>query len=316
MRHQDMSLLIIFDAIMTEGSITLAADRLDLTQPAVSNALARMRQAWGDELFIKDGRKIQPTLHAQNLWRQIKVPLNDLSEAVCGEEFDPSMSHRTFKVAASDTIVDIAWGPLRQIIEEQAPNISVHAIPFTIDNAVALLHQSEVDLVFGVALEDCRPVSSESVFAPVYSCVMRKGHPLLEDELTLEKFAAADHLLVSLSGDASGFTDEVLSEHGLKRRVAMTVNHFSAVPKLIQESNLISVIPSITIEKSIFNNELAVLELPIQIPPKYVNSYWHQRQDNDKGLAWLRGHINHILKEHAAAHLAELKTKICNTCSI
>lgn len=315
MRHQEMSLLIIFDAIMTEGSITLAADRLELTQPAVSNAVSRMRQAWSDELFIKDGRNIQPTLYAQNLWQQIKNPLNELAEAIDGDDFDPGSSTRTFRVSASDTIIDTAWGPLRKIIEQHAPNISVHAIPFTITNGAHLLHQAEVDLVVGGVLESCSTILSESLYTPCYTCVMRKDHPLLDDEFTLEKFAAADHLLVSLSGDASGFTDEELSLHGLQRRVAMTVNHFSAVPKLIKESDLIAVVPSATVEKYIFNGELAVLEPPIQIPPKHVSCYWHQRQNNDKGLIWLRENISAIIKEHADAHLVELKARICNQCS-
>lgn len=315
MRHQEMSLLIIFDAIMTEGSITLAADRLELTQPAVSNALSRMRQAWNDELFIKDGRTIQPTLYAQNLWQQIKVPLNDLAEAINVEDFDPGASNRTFRVSASDTIIGTAWGPLRKIIEQYAPNVSVHAIPFTINNAGHLLHHAEVDLVIGGDLDVCETVLSEFLYSPCYSCVMRKDHPLLDGELTLEKFAAADHLLVSLSGNASGFTDEILSQHGLHRKVAMTVNHFSAVPKLLQESDLIAIVPSTTVEGAIFSGELAVLEAPIQIPPNHVNCYWHQRQSHDKGLTWLRENISSIIKDHAAAHLAELKTRICKQCS-
>ncbi len=312
MRHQEISLLVIFDAIMTEGSITRAAELLELTQPAVSNALSRMRQAWNDELFIKDGRNIQPTIYAQNLWERVRNPLLELEEAVDLEGFDPATAKRTFRIAAADTIIDTAWGALRKIIEEQAPHINLHAVPYTISNGHELLDNAEVDLVVGGLLDTNNSICSEYLYSPCYTCVMRPDHPLTKSELTLEEFANSDHLLVSLSGEASGYTDEVLAQYGLSRRVAMTVNHFSAVPKLISQSDLIAIVPSSTLEESIFSGELAVVEPPIQITSKQVNNYWHKRQDTDKGLTWLRNHISKIIKEHASTHITELEKRICN----
>jgi len=314
MRHQEISLLVIFDAIMTEGSITLAADRLELTQPAVSNALSRMRQAWNDELFIKDGRNIQPTIYAQNLWQRVRSPLMELEEAVDIEGFDPANAKRTFRIAAADTIIETAWGPLRKIIEEHAPHINLHAVPYTISNGQALLDNAEVDLVVGAVMENHDSICSEFLYSPCYTCVMRPNHPLTQSPLTLEAFANSDHLLVSLSGEASGYTDEVLAQYGLSRRVAVTVNHFSAVPKLITQSDLIAIVPSSTLEDSIFSGELAVVEPPIEITAKQVNTYWHRRQDTDKGLTWLRNHISRIIKEHASTHMEELEKRICNKC--
>ena len=312
MRHQEMSLLIIFDAIMTEGSITLAADRLELTQPAVSNALSRMRQAWNDELFIKEGRNIQPTLFAQNLWRQIKSPLNDLSRAVNNEDFDPATSERVFRIAAADTIVDTVWLPLRQMLEQQAPNIAIHAVPFTNMDISTMLHNAEVDLVVGGMLDaPCESIVSEFLYSPCYSCIMRPDHPILEQGLTLETFAQADHLLVSLTGDATSITDVLLGEHKLSRKVAMTVNHFSAVPKIIKNSDLLAVVPTHTVAQSIFDGELAVREAPIAYPAKSVNSYWHRRQDLDKGGIWLRDCVNTIIKDDAQAHFKALEERLC-----
>lgn len=129
MRPQELNLLMIFDAIMTEGSITRAAEQLSLTQPAVSNALARMRAAWGEELFIKDGRNIQPTAFANNLWGQIQGPLGSLEHAINQSEFNPATAQRTFRISAADIFVEMIWGPLRKIIEQQAPGINIHAIP-------------------------------------------------------------------------------------------------------------------------------------------------------------------------------------------
>ncbi|WP_240695163.1 LysR family transcriptional regulator [Corallincola luteus] len=314
LRNQELNLLMVFDAIMTEGSITRAADRLALSQPAVSNALSRMRLVWKDELFVKDGRNIQPTAYAQNLWAQIREPLQQLGDAVDQNEFNPATAKRTFRIAVADAIVDVVWRPLRKVIEQSAPGINIHAVPYTISNAESLLHDADVDMLVGAQSSTSNVIRTEFLFNPCYACVMRLDHPLTKVPLTLERFAAADHLLVSLSGEITGYTDQVLAQKGMKRRVAMTVNHFATVPALLKETDLITVIPSSTVEQAIFNGELAVMEPPIDIAPTSVGSAWHKRQENDKGLCWLRGHVNRIIKEHYDRHMSELKARICPQC--
>ncbi|BDX06084.1 LysR family transcriptional regulator [Planctobacterium marinum] len=312
MRNQELNLLMVFDAIMTEGSITRAAERLSMTQPAVSNAVSRMRHVWKDELFIKEGRSIHPTLYARNLWSQIREPLQELSSAVAPESFNPATSKRTFRLAVADAVVDIVWLPLRKIIEQEAPGINIHAIPYTIINGEQVLIDAEVDLVIGANnIEDPSVIRSEYLYTPKYVCIMRPGHPLAKANLTLEEFADAEHLLVSLSGDITGYTDQVLAQHGLKRRIAMTVNHFSAVADLIAESDLISVVPPTTLEKAIFSGKLAVTKPPVDIQGAQLCSHWHKRQEKDGGLCWLRKHVNSMIKDHAERHFEELKKRFC-----
>lgn len=311
MKTQELNLLMMFDAIMTEGSITRAAERLAMTQPAVSNAVSRMRHVWKDELFIKEGRNIQPTLFAQNLWAQIREPLQDLSEAVEPNTFDPATSTRTFRLAVATAVVDITWGPLRKIIEAEAPHVNVHAVPYTIVNGEQVLHDAEVDLLIGTGTMTSPAIHSEFLFNPSYVCIMRKDHPLAKPDLSLEEFANADHLLVSLSGDVTGFTDQVLAQHSLKRRIAMSVNHFSVVPGLIESTNLISVVPPTTVEEAIFSRRVAVAEPPIPIPGAQVTSFWHKRQEKDGGLIWLRNHVNSIIREHARSHYQKLQKYFC-----
>ncbi len=312
MRNQELNLLMVFDAIMTEGSITRAAERLSMTQPAVSNAVSRMRVVWKDELFIKEGRSINPTLYARNLWAQIREPLQELSNAVAPENFNPATSHRTFRLAVADAVVDIVWKPLRKIIEKEAPGINIHAIPYTIVNGEQVLIDAEVDLVIGTIMSgDPSIIKTEYLYTPKYVCIMRPNHPLAKANLTLEEFAAAEHLLVSLSGDTTGYTDQVLAQHGLKRRIAMTVNHFSAVADLIAESDLIAVVPPTTLEKAIFSGKLAVTKTPVEIQGAQLCSHWHKRQEKDGGLCWLRHHVNNMIKTHAERHFEELKKRFC-----
>ncbi|MCV2884743.1 LysR family transcriptional regulator [Aestuariibacter sp. AA17] len=311
MRPQDLTLLMIFDAIMTERSITRAANRLAMTQPAVSNAVSRMRSAWKDELFVKDGRNIQPTLYAQNLWSQIRDPILSLGDAIDNKEFNPSTARRTFRIAVSDILVDMVWVSMRKIIEEQAPGVNLHAVPYTIVNTESLLEDAEVDMVVGPSGHVSGTFRAEYAFCPDYVCVMRKGHRLAKEQISLEEFAAADHLLVSLSGDTAGYTDQVLMQHGLSRRIACTVNHFSTVPRLIQNSNLISVVPTTAVARPIINQELAATAVPLDLTPQPVCLIWHKRQDQDTGLIWLKKHVKQIVHDTIARQDVEIKSSLC-----
>ena len=311
MRPQELNLLMIFDAIMTERSITRAANRLSMTQPAVSNAVSRMRVAWKDELFVKDGRNIQPTLHAQNLWNQIRAPLISLTEAVDPKNFDPATAKRTFRVAVNDIVVDMAWAELRYTIEKEAPGINIHAVPYTIINTDQVLEDAEVDMVIGVTGVISNTFRAEYLFSPIYICIMNHDHPLAKADLSLEEFAAADHLLVSLSGDVTGYTDQVLLQHGLSRRVAVTVNHFSSVANLIKRSELICVTPISAVAEEIIAGEIAATKPPIELMPQQISAIWHKRQDRDQGLIWLREHLKRIISRTVESETAQVMASLC-----
>lgn len=302
MRPQELNLLMIFDAIMTEGAITRAADRLSMTQPAVSNALSRMRAVWGDELFVKDGRGIQPTAFAKNMWSQIQTPLSALEDAVNPDQFDPATATRTFRIAATDTFVDVIWGPLRQVIEREAPGINIYAVPNPTIESADILKAAEAELAISKYTQSESVIRSEHLLDPSYVVVMRPDHPLAQEQLTLEQFINADHLLVSLTGDVTGPTDLALQSLGKKRRVAMSVNNFFNVPGLLKQTNLICVAPSMVLEREIFSKQLAVFESPVEVSPTPVSLLWHKRQDHDPGLQWLRRHVVRIIHERVEQH--------------
>ena len=312
MRPQELNLLVIFDAIMTEKSITRTADRLAMTQPAVSNAVARMRAAWDDELFVKDGRNIQPTTYAKNLWDQVRDPLQQLSSAIDPDEFDPQTAKRTFRLSVSDIVVDTIWADLRRLCEREAPGINIHAVPHTIVNTQQVLDDADVDLVVGATNPMPESIRDTHLFDGCFVCVMRKDHPLAKPNLTLDEFVNADQLLVSLSGDSSAMTDQVLSQRGLSRRVAFTVNHFASAAPILMESDLIAVLPAGAVYEYVVEGQLAVTQLPIDIPKASISMLWHKRQDNDAGLEWLRGHIKEIMVRRWEQNLLEVYDGICS----
>ena len=294
MRPQELKLLVIFDAIMTEKSVTQAAERLSMTQPAVSNAMAKMRVLWKDELFVPSGRKIQPTTYAKNVWEKVRDSLHNINHAIKPEEFEAKSARRTFRVALPDIALDTLWINIRQLFEKEAPGINLHAVPYTIACTKPMLDNADVDLVIGQSNRSLDNICTEHLFDTSYVCVMRKNHPLAGHRLSVEDFSSADHLLVSLSGDISSPTDQALQQLGLKRRIAMTVNKFSSAVPIIKQTDLIAILPTDLLHSHLDCNELSIGHPPLDIPHSSISMLWHMRQTKDKGLFWLRSHMKQI----------------------
>lgn len=296
MRNQELTLLYVFDAIMTEMSITRAAARLGMTQPAVSNAVSRMRDIWRDPLFIKKGRQIEPTAFALSLWGQIRDPMYQLSAAVTSSVFEPAESRRKFRIALTDLAVDLFWPALLQEVSSLAPLVDLYAVPFTQVGAVDQLHQASVDLALGPRDARDHSLNSSFLYSDHFKLLMRKRHPLAGRRVSMAKFLSARHLLVSRSGNAEGHVDRALQRDGLSRRVAATVNHFSVVPKLLAESDLIAVVPQLFAENTECRSKLWATDPPVSIDPVSIYLMWHTRLDRDPGLAWLRGVLENVVK--------------------
>jgi DNA-binding transcriptional LysR family regulator len=294
MRPQELKLLIIFDVIMTEKSITQAAERLSMTQPAVSNAVAKMRVLWKDELFVPDGRKIQPTTYAKDLWEKVRDSLHNINHAIEPQVFEARSAKRTFRVALPDIALDTLWLDLRKLFEKEAPRLNLHAVPYTIACTKPMLDGADVDLVIGQSNRSLENICTDHLFDTSYVCVMRKDHPLTKKRLTVEEFSLAEHLLVSLSGDITSPTDQALQQLGLTRRVAFTVNKFSSAIPIIKETDLIAILPTDLIHNYLACNELVITHPPVTIPHSSISMLWHKRQSADKGLIWLRKHIKQI----------------------
>ena len=297
MKSQDLTLLYVFDAIMTEVSVSRAAHRLGMTQPAVSNAIARMRDLWQDPLFVKKGRQIEPTAYALNLWQQVRAAMQQLSAAIDTNEFNPSTSQRQFRIALTDLAVDQYWVALTRAIAKQAPLVDLYAVPFTQLGAVDQLRAASVDLALGPRGHADRSLRASLVFTGAFKLAMRKQHPLACKSVSLKKFLAARHLLVSRSGDAQGHVDRELQKEGKQRRIAVTVNHASVVPKMLLQTDLIAVVPEQVVNDPQLRAKLWVTDSPVVIEPTPIYLMWHARLDHDPGLIWLRKLLEEIVRE-------------------
>lgn len=288
MRDIDLHLLTIFDAIMTEGSITRAARQLALSQPAVSNAVARMRQLWNDPLFIKEGRGIKPTPKARELWASIGAPLQAIRAAALPQPFEPASAKRRFRLSVNDFITYPLWPPLRRVLEALAPGVDILAVPWQLDGTRRILADNQADLALSTGPALGPEIHERFIFDAHYICSMRQGHPLAGGPLTMRQFVGADHLLVSLSGDPVGLIDELLASRGLRRRVAMTINNFYGLVDLLLASDLICVMSDNFFRHHPLHQQIHMTAIPFEVPPSRLSLAWHLRHENDAGHRWLR----------------------------
>ena len=315
-RTLDLNLLRVFDEVMAERSLTRAAHNLSLTQPAVSNALRRLRDALGDDLVRRSGQGMEPTPRALALWPQVRQALRQLQSAIVPSQFVPDEANSTFVLAMADATAAQLMGELAIRLQESAPGVSVRVVPLTTRDPRRMLAEGSADMALGyfpAVLTDltARAQTGEPVnfahhrlYAGEYVCVMRQGHPLAEVPLTLDTYCAARHLLVSFSGRPYGYVDEALSSIGRQRRIVLTVNQFFTAGRVVVHSDLLTVLPWHFVPTTGMAGQLVVRQLPLEVPPVHVEALWHERQHNNPAHQWLRQQLQEI----AQASFADART--------
>lgn len=287
----DLNLLRIFNAIMAERNVTRAAAALHMTQPAVSNAVNRLRLTLKDPLFVKIPGGVLPTQRAELLWPPIRDALARIADTLERNDFDPARSDAVFRLAMSDYVADQVIRPLFVQQQSVAPNIRIHLHPYSLDNAGQMLEKGEVDMAAGVYADLGSSLRTLPLETLTYVCAMRKGHPLLsQSRLTLDSFLRARHLMVSLLG-ASALVDHELAAHGYRRNTVLTINQFALAPRLLAETDLICVVPLNTVRNSPYSHLLEAVEAPFPFASRTVNLIWHERSDNEPAHRWLREEI-------------------------
>lgn len=305
-RTLDLNLLRVFDAVMAERSLTRAARSLSLTQPAVSNALSRLRLALGDELVRRSGQGVAPTPLALGLWPAVRDALRQLQQSLAPDDFIPAEADNEFVLAMADATAAELVPMLVGILETEAPGASLRVVPLATRDPRKLLDEEAIDLAIGyfpAAISDLsgraqvgKAVSflHQRVYSSEYVCVMRAGHALSSGPLTLNRFCAARHLLVSFSGKPFGFIDESLQERGRTRRIVLTVNQFFTAARVVADCDLLTVLPRHFLDYLELAGEphaLVSRPLPLDVPPVHIDALWHYRQDTGSAHRWLRNAV-------------------------
>jgi DNA-binding transcriptional LysR family regulator len=286
----DLNLLRVFAMLMLEGNVTRAAEKLHLTQSAVSNALKRLRQTFDDNLFERSAYGINPTAVARDLWGRLAPHYRALGQELHPDAIDPAHYEGKFTIAMSDYTSARVLPRLGLHLQAQAPGVRVQAVPYSVLNLQHLLEREGADVALGTNLDDARQAKELRTHAlwPIRSaCFMRRGHPLARD-LTLERFLAARHVDVLLPGMTSTIYDTLLSEHGHSRNLVITLAQYNDVLALIARSDYIGVLPSSLVDLSADRSKLLQREPPVPIPVRSLVMTWHQRHDSRPAHAWLR----------------------------
>jgi DNA-binding transcriptional LysR family regulator len=310
-RTLDLNLLRVFDVVMTERSVTRAAERLAMTQPAVSNALRRLREATGQDLFTPTPTGVTPTRQAQALWPSVRAALGGLREVFEPQDFDPRRDAHSFTLAMADATAAVIVPPLVRTLDAGLALADLRFVPLASRDPRVLLEHGESDLALGffpelpaaIAAEgDGSSMQLEHVWSCEYVCVMRHDHPLAAQRtLTLDAFCAAKHLRVSFAGRPRGFVDDALQRLGRARQVMITVNQFHSAGCVVRQSDLLTVLPRSFVPATGFASELTCRTLPFKMPGIDVTLLWHRRHDRDAAQRWLRDTLRQAAVEMARA---------------
>lgn len=324
----DLNLLRVFDAVMIEQNLTRAADKLAMTQPAVSNALKRLRHSLGDELLIRTAYGVKPTPRAEILWPAIRQALSSLETAIAPSSFDVSQAQTTFRMAMSDATAALWMPTLVNVLEKEAPRVNVRMVPLTTREPRPMLMRGDIDIAIGffpgvvAQLTGGQGAANsairhERLYSGHYVVVMRHDHPLANKKLTLDDYCNAKHLLVSFSGRAHGLVDEALAQMGRERRIVLTVNQFFTSGRVVSNSDLLTVLPRHLVAATGMTEALVWKELPFAMPDVHVDMLWHERDSRNPAHQWIRRnlvdmtHSNLITElEHKLGHKLEHEVKL------
>jgi DNA-binding transcriptional LysR family regulator len=295
-RTLDLNLLRVFDVVMVERNVTRAADQLAMTQPAVSNALRRLREAIGEELFVPGSTGVTPTPHADAIWPAVREALSGLRVLFDPQGFDPALDERRFTLAMADATAAVILPRLLAAIEHS--RVSLQVEPLTTRDPRALLERGGIDAAIGFFPDVARAQTAalgqgetllEALYDCDYVCAMRRDHPLAAQEpLTLDDYCAAAHVRVSFAGRPHGFVDEQLAQLGRSRRVALMLGQYAAAVQVLCRTDLLGVLPRRYVEASGAAEALHITALPFEMPRIEVGLLWHRRHERDAAQRWLR----------------------------
>jgi DNA-binding transcriptional LysR family regulator len=288
----DLNLFLVFDTIYTEGSVTRASQKLNLTQPAISHALGRLRQIFNDPLFVRQGHTMVSTPLARNIIEPIRRSLRGLEVTLNGlDSFDPDTTSKRFNIALRDVLEATVLPPLMQRVRQRAPLVDIAASQVERRELESELAAGTLDGAIDVLL----PLSSEIMHTRIYQdstvVVARNGHPAINGGLDIDTYLKQDHILASSRRRGPGLEDFELSRFGLERRVRLRCQHYFAACRVVSQTDMILTMPGryAAIANKQFGNQ--VLPFPLEVPAFDVFLYWHANVDNDPANRWFREQV-------------------------
>ena len=310
MEASDFGLLVSLDALLQEGGVTGAARRVGLSTPAMSHALARIRERLGDPILVRSGRGMLLTPRALALKPKVHEAVDQARRALEPEPpFVASALSRTFVVHATDYVLTIIGATVDRILREEAPRACVRFVPNTPDDA-ALLRDQGSDLAVGIYGDLPEEMRSRQLLTDRFVCVVRRGHPGVGRRLTLEQLVRLAHIQVAPRGKPGGYLDDVLRARGLTRTVARAVPYFLTALQLVAETDYVLVISERIARRYQASLGLEIFEVPVKLRPYALSLVWHPRVDSDAGHRFLRDVFVRASKEAAGGLHERPRTRL------
>jgi DNA-binding transcriptional LysR family regulator len=294
----DLNLLIAFDALLAERSVTRAAERVGIGQPSMSHALGRLRKLFKDELFVRAPDGVRPTPHALALAEPIRGALCAIQETLLqGQGFDPAEAERSFLLGMPDSIEVALLPRLMAHLEAEAPKVRVRVRAIDRFDVLEQLDRDRLHLGVGLLTEGEVRHKRRRLYRTNYLCLYDPARLPLAPPLTLEDYVAVPHVLGSPRGDAHGVVDDALAPLGLRRTIAVTTPHFAAVPFHLKGARLLSTVPQPAARIFAERFGLATSPVPVALPDFDVSMLWHASYDRDPAHRWLRGTLARLAAE-------------------
>lgn len=294
----DLNLFVVFEAIYTERSITRAAERLSLTQPAVSNALARLRSTLNDPLFIKTSSGMQPTAAAESIAGQVSQALYLLNSAARQSSvFDPLTSRRVFRLSLLDPYDSLVLPALIRAVRQHAPNVELQLTRVPRSELLRALESGQVEIAAEVPIKGSADLIYEPIQTDRWVCALRPDHPAAQAELTLEAYLALSHLHVSNRPNDDAPVDQALRRIGRKREINLRMRQYNLVNDAVRGTDM-----AVTLTEGLTRElGLAVLPLPVALPSLELRLYRHRHSDADKATKWMFDLTTHLFQSLNAA---------------
>lgn len=294
----DLNLLVVFKHLLAERSVSRVAAVMNLSQPAVSNALARLRKLLGDELFLRTPSGMEPTPFAEQLSEAVTYGLGMIHSALNQRDtFDPATSKRSFVVGMTD-IGEIYFLPqLMDRLKRDAPGVTVSTVRNTTVNLRDAMEAGKVDMAIGLLPQLKAGFFQRRLFKQPYVCLMRNGHKLAKKKISLQEFCDAEHLLVISEGTGHGKVDEILKRSGVERRVTLTVPHFVAIGHILQTTDMVATVPDRLAGRMTQPFGLVSVPHPAKVPDVAINVFWHGKYHRSAANQWLRGVLFELFSE-------------------
>ncbi|MDM0109198.1 LysR family transcriptional regulator [Variovorax sp. J22R24] len=296
----DLNLLVVFQQLLIDRSVSKTATNLGLSQPGVSNALARLRKLTDDPLFLRTPKGMEPTPFAEQLAEPTGRALQVIHAAINRRAtFDPATSARAFTVGMTD-IGEIYFLPkLMKELARVAPGVSLSTVRNTSVNLQDEMEAGHVNLAMGLLPQLKAGYFQRRLFKQRYVCMFRLGHPLDKPRISLSDFSAAEHVVVISEGTGHGQADELLRRHKVARKVVLTVPHYVAVGHILHNSDLVATVPERLAQALVKPFGLSYVHHPAKLPEIVINLFWHERYNKDPANVWLRSLVTQLHGEIA-----------------